>query len=219
MITANILQRVFFVKYENYTGTAFTYERNNIQYLISTLHTFPFLTNKQEINFYISRNSSWMDLKGQCFIHPSSDVDIVVIKLPYDISPRHPVGYSTEGMYLSDDAYFMGYPYGSYMTGVNHLNNGFPLPFVKKATISTLEIKKGLSEIIYLDGINNPGFSGGPCVFRKGNTNDISVIGVVKGYIPNEIEINHPLGSYKYNENSGIIEVHSIKNLDGIYLE
>ena len=219
MVTANILQRVFFVKYGNYTGTAFTCERENKQYLISTLHTFPYIESGQEIEYFISKDNEWIKFKGKCFTHQSHEVDIIMISLSADISPRHPVGYSTEGIFLSANSYFLGYPYGKYMAGVNHMNNGYPLPFVKKGIISTLEIRIGALEVIYVDGINNPGFSGGPCVFVNKSTNAMSVIGIVKGYIPNEIEIIHPLGTYKYNENSGIIEIHSINLINDIVLE
>ncbi|WKN30317.1 hypothetical protein PZB74_15235 [Porifericola rhodea] len=216
MITSNILQRVFFVKYEKYKGTAFTYERDKTQYLVSVSHTFPYLNNEQEITYSIFQNNKWTELKGTIYKHPSPNADVVMISLSSYISPLHPIEYSVKGLSLSGDAYFLGFPYGKYMEDYNNLNNGYPLPFVKRALISTLDVKKEDIPVIYLDGMNNPGFSGGPCVFKKPNSNDLVVFGVIKGYMPNIVKVNSPFGEFEYTENSGIIEVHSINLLNGI---
>jgi hypothetical protein len=55
------------------------------------------------------------------------------------------------------------------------------LPFVKKAIISAYDVVNGIN-IWYLDGINNPGFSGGPVVFNRHGSTDWHVAAVVSAY-------------------------------------
>lgn len=217
MVSSNIIQRTFFIKYEIYSGTAFTFERNNRQYLVSTSHTFPFSENGQSIDFLLMRNNSWLTISSRIFLHPNSSVDIAVLELPEDISPRHPINFGTKALFLSQDAFFLGFPYGKFMEDTTYLNNGFPIPFVKKGIFSTISFYNKDLKMLYLDGMNNPGFSGGPCIFNPiGGGTTPTICGVVKGYLPHEIDVKTPLGVYTFEENSGLIEVHSIDHLDEI---
>src|SRR5687768_16012965 len=101
MVTSNILQRTFYVKYEKYLGTAFTIELNDSQYLVSVNHTFPYLKSGEVINYAIFRNNKWEEMIGNIYTHDSKDVDIVLISLENDISPRHPIELSLKGVILS----------------------------------------------------------------------------------------------------------------------
>jgi hypothetical protein len=84
-------------------------------------------------------------------------------------------------MYLSQDAYFLGYPYGLHAEG-GSLNAHFPLAIVKKACLSMFALG-GPDAYILLDGHNNPGFSGGPVVFApNGQGAPTNVAAVVSGY-------------------------------------
>jgi hypothetical protein len=58
----------------------------------------------------------------------------------------------------------------------------------------------------------------GPCVFIRHGETDPRICGVVKGYLPHEIEVKTPIGTYNFQENSGLVEVHSIKHVDEIAL-
>jgi hypothetical protein len=217
MVYSNIYQRTFFIKYDRYNGTAFTFERDGVQYLASTGHTFPYVTNGQQIQYFIYRNNNWIEMEGYIYLHPNSQVDICIISLPRDISQRHPIILTSVGMALSMDVYFLGFPYGRFMDVAQPVNSGYPIPYVKKGIISSFSVIDGV-EIIFLDGMNNPGFSGGPCIYMKRNTTIPVVIGIIKGYVPNEIQFNSPLGPITYNENSGIVDVQSIKYLDDIII-
>ena len=48
MLTTNIIQRVVFVSYNGLTGTAFTIEKNERQYLVSAKHVFFGLTKQDK---------------------------------------------------------------------------------------------------------------------------------------------------------------------------
>ena len=88
----------------------------------------------------------------------------------------------------------MGFPYfGAIKSGCEEFNRGFPIPFVKKAIVSAIN-----NPVIYLDGHNNPGFSGGPLVFWDYAEKRRKIMGVISGYYP------HRIPGTDYPENSGI---------------
>ncbi|MDH5414823.1 MAG: serine protease [Nitrospirota bacterium] len=216
MVPSNILQRTFYIRYEIYLGTGFTFERNGIQYLATTSHTFPFTEDRQELDFSIMRNNDWQVIHSKIYKHTEKSVDIVALTLSQDISPRHPINMGTNNLFLSQDAFFLGFPFGKFMEDTAYLNNGFPIPYVKKGIFSTIPFKLKNLELLYIDGINNPGFSGGPCVFIPHGQTVPSICGVVRGYLPHEIEVKTPFGNYTFEENSGLVEVHSINHLNEI---
>jgi hypothetical protein len=78
--------------------------------------------------------------------------------------------------------YFLGFPYGLKEDVTADINNDFPLPFVKRGIIASFQFF-GSPDLatFYIDGHNNPGFSGGPVVALK-PTRQAVVIGVVSGY-------------------------------------
>ena len=84
-------------------------------------------------------------------------------------------------MIYGQDAYFLGFPYGL-KSEYEDFNNNFPVPFVKKAIVSSLDTDKDCNrQIIFLDGHNNPGFSGGPVVFTELRKNVYKVVSVISG--------------------------------------
>jgi hypothetical protein len=215
MVTRVILERTIFIKYQIYTGSAFTFERNEIQYLATARHLFPFIENHEKVTFSIKWKNEWHEIPSRIHKHPNDLVDIVILELPQDLSPRREMKLSAADVFLSQDAFFVGFPLGRYMEDANFINDGYPLPYVKKGIFSALMFNV-VPHIMYLDGINNPGFSGGPCVYRLQDEKIPTICGVVKGYVPHQIEVKTPFGSYPFTENSGLVEVHSISHLDEI---
>ena len=220
MVTSAILQRTFHIKYDYApghaftTGTAFTFEQENVQFLATTAHTFPYVENRAELYFSVMRHGEWHAVKSKIFIHPITRIDIAVLTLPADISPRHEIELGVGQLFLSQDAYFLGFPYQKFMLDTEDVNNGFPFPYVRRGSFATIPFRQDELELIYVDGTNNPGFSGGPCVFNKIGSQQHTVCGLVKGYFPHEVQIETPFGDkYFFNANSGLVEVHSIRHL------
>ena len=58
---------------------------------------------------------------------------------------------------------------------------GRPLAFIKKGTLSALERRDGV-QTIWVDAINNEGFSGGPLVFRTSTSDAFKIAGVVNKF-------------------------------------
>ncbi len=111
------------------------------------------------------------------------------------------------------DSYFLGFPFNLVFKTGMEINKHFPIPWCKKGIISACIIDDPTDgTMIFLDGQNNPGFSGGPIVIvdldRKSR-----IIGVVSGYInDSEKKIPTPMGDLHTLENSGIVKAYSINH-------
>jgi hypothetical protein len=86
------------------------------------------------------------------------------------------------------------------------------MPFVKKAILSAMSTENEV-EHLFLDGHNNPGFSGGPVVFKTHGSNDLKVAAVISGYRYTEGPVFSDGSAMPlvYRYNTGIIVAHSIR--------
>ena len=68
--------------------------------------------------------------------------------------------------------------------------------------------------VLYIDGFNNPGFSGGPIIFWNFTTRTYEIIGVVKGYRNDtaKVEVNGKQLDSNILVNSGILIGYSINH-------
>jgi hypothetical protein len=226
LVNRKILQRIFHIKFRpggdagpTYFGTGFTFERQNVQFMVSVYHIFPYTNHKQDIQFFVMRYDEWWPINSKIYKHPRKEVDIAVLSLDRELSPRTEINMTSVGIKLSQDAFFLGYPFQKFSFDFGQ-NNGFPFPFVKKGIFSSVSNGKPDDpvRILYLDAINNTGFSGGPCIFFPEPHAPV-ICGVVKGFHPEEVEIK-TLGGKDYIEvNSGLVEIHSIHHVNEISLE
>lgn len=173
MVSSNILQRVFAIRVGSDQGTGFTIDVDNRQYLITAKHVIASSPN----NIEILHDNKWVNLPIKLIAVEPASVDIAVIVLPQQISALLPIQLSGP-FYLSQNVFFIGFPYGLSLDG-HALNAGFPLPFVKHGIIASFA--NGHGEPIFIDGINNPGFSGGPVITSEGPDKQ-NVLGVVSAY-------------------------------------
>jgi hypothetical protein len=89
------------------------------------------------------------------------------------------------------------------------------MPFVKRGIFSNADEK----DRIYFDGYNNPGFSGGPVVYRAiwGSDADPAhfyVAGVITGFIP-ELTRVKKWRNARQNEDLAAIEEWRLRKVDG----
>ena len=178
MITSNIYQRVFRVCFEQDSGTGFTIDVDNRQYMITAKHLIKNHKNLSTIG---------VDWKGVFHQLPckmvGTDRDVAVISLERQLSPLHPAPPSSANIPYSYDVYFLGYPYNMRIN-VGEMNNHFPIALVKKAIVSGIEDK-----IMYLDGYNNPGFSGGPIIFKLPTHDVWHICGMISGFRPEDVKL------------------------------
>ena len=176
IVTSNVLQRVFLIKFGDQYGSSFTIDVDNKQYLISAKH---FLDQLKESDYIeIFHDSQWKKLEVKRIDLKNPRIDILVLAPSVQLSPPFALQPSIGNIVISQDVFFLGFPFGMNVEAKT-LNNNFPLPFVKKGIVSAIDIEE---KILYVDGNNNPGFSGGPIVLFDLNEKKLKVTAVVSGY-------------------------------------
>ena len=145
--------------------------------------------------------------------HAAEHIDITVLSLDFQISPTYLLPASDGEIALGQNVYFLGFPYGL-SPEVGELNRNFPMPFVKGAILSSIASENGVS-YLFLDGNNNPGFSGGPVVFTPPNKwDDLRVAAVVSGFRfdMQPVYLQQQPTELVYKQNTGIIITYSIRH-------
>ena len=212
MITKTVLQSVFYIKCGNGTGSAFKIKDNGKTFLVTARHVIASEIKGDELTFHYFYNQSWNEIKGKVLLHKDPKIDIAVIVLEKEIGTSFFIELGKEGMsYLSQDCLFLGFPLGFYTDTLT--NDGLPVPFVKKGIISGFSSFHKPTREIYLDGQNNPGFSGGPVLVMEAGK-DLRLTSVVSGYY----QQNNITDSFSYHENSGIISSYSSRHIEEIII-
>ncbi|HYQ83512.1 MAG TPA: serine protease, partial [Rubrobacter sp.] len=179
--TSNVLYRVLRIKTPTQTGSAFTIEVDGKQYLITARHLLKGFGNEGEIELWTG--GRW-NRSGVRAIYPSKElVDIAALDLGRPVTINFPLTASSGGLTLGQQVYFLGYPYGLGTSIAAPAPPGFgEIPFLKSGIVSALDDRDPEANILYLDGHNNAGFSGGPIVFWHPESSSFRVAGVVRGY-------------------------------------
>ena len=176
MVPSNILQRVFNLRMDSRIGTGFTIEVDNRQYLITAKHVVGSSAPSGMIEIF--HDNAWVAGPYRIIPVEAEVVDIAVLALSQQLAGVLPVTLGFKGAFLSQSVFFIGFPFGLSIDG-RAVNSGYPIPLVKHGILSAFFSQEGQPFII--DGINNPGFSGGPVVTAE-NPQKPNIIGVVSGY-------------------------------------
>ena len=176
MTTANVIHRTFHIRWGERTGTAFALDRDDKQYLITARHVVKNIKTGDLLLLF--HDKQWKKLPIDVIGLGEDKVDVAVLSAPQRVAPSHVLEASTVGMVYGQDIFFLGYPFG-WDSGGESINRDFPLPFVKAGVVSALPF--GDPSLLFIDAHGNPGFSGGPVVFREGNQQgtEFKVAGVV----------------------------------------
>jgi S1-C subfamily serine protease len=209
MITTNVLQRTFQMRYGDQFGTCFTIDVSERQYLVTARHVVEGIHPSDVVQ--IQHDQTWKDLNTTIAWISVTEADIAILSPEVQISPAHPLVATTASLALGQDVYFCGYPYGLKMEVEHSMNRGFPLPLVKKGVVSSLDFE---NRSLIIDGINNPGFSGGPVVFSVAGSNEFRVAGVISGYRINydPVLLNGKDVGLRHGQNTGLIVAYDLKN-------
>lgn len=178
MITTNVYNRVFFIRGGEY-GTAFTVDVENKQYLVTARHLLAEPERTESVLFL--HNNSWKTLPLKVVGVARGEVDIAVLSPSIRLSPAMPLEATQKDIVLGQDVYFVGYPYKMW-ADMGSVLNGRPAPFIKKGTLSSAFSAGDSARRLFVDAINNEGFSGGPLVFKPQGQPDFRVAGVVAGF-------------------------------------
>jgi S1-C subfamily serine protease len=208
MITSNVISRVFHLKFGDSLGTCFTIDIGENQYIITAKHVVNTLKTGDKIELFYK--GVWTKFNVRLIGHCNdADVSVFVIDI---LILGHPLPATSAGMNYGQDVYFLGFPYGL-KAEVGNLNRDFPLPLVKKGILSAFLFDQPGKPFL-IDGYNNPGFSGGPVVFKQNFSPDFNVAGIISGYrfVYEDTFLNNVPTAFQIKTNTGIIIAFSIKN-------
>ena len=178
-LTTNVYDRVLMVRIGTTYGTAFALDVDGRQYLITAKHVVAGLGADGTLLIY--KSDAWVPVQVKV-LRCDDPVDIAVLVPPKQLTVTYPLEATMQGVRYGQDMYFAGFPYGLH-TNAPALNGGYPVAFVKKAVMSGEITEESASQIL-LEGYNNPGFSGGPLVYRDldRTASVYKVAGVIKGF-------------------------------------
>ena len=221
MIPAQVIQRVFSIRAGNNFGSCFVLDVENKQYVCTAKHILDDWDGKFVLLFH---RGEWKHFGVNLVGFGSENTDIAVLAPSARLVPPDlPLQATMEGLIYGQDAYFLGFPAvvreNLEVTSEMEINRFFPLPFVKRATVSIFCTVRNQS-ILFLDGHNNHGFSGGPVAFKKqgsGPNEEWCAAAVIFAYQP---EPARKAGNREIPEvfvNAGIVIAYDIKHaLDAI---
>lgn len=181
MITSNIYGRVFQLKVGDSTGTIFVIEHDERQYWVTAKHVIDDWDGSSPLQ--IMRSDGWKTISLSLLAkHETADVAILAADFH---AAFHQADATMKHLAITQEVFFLGFPYGWAAQVPAHVNREFPMPFVKKALVSAIcPMDDGGREMLILDGHNNPGFSGGPVVYddKWEPGQPLRIAGVVSGY-------------------------------------
>lgn len=189
-LPSNVFRRVLMIQAGESAGTGFTIDVDGRQYLITAKHVVSSL--KPEDTILVRKGDDWDRVTVKIF-RCDDPIDIAVLVPPSQLTVSFPLEPTMTGLRYGQDMYFAGFPYGLLFMDGKNVNGLYPIPFLKKAIMSASTNVNG-AKVIFLDGHNNPGFSGGPIVYRDLDRRDFvyKVAGVVSAYRPELIPVVTP---------------------------
>lgn len=212
MITTNALSRTFHLRYQAQTATGFLIDVDGKQYLVTAKHFVPEVTDIAILE--LLHDGSWKQIPAQLVGHGPGKIDITVFALPRAlVASDYVLKPDMGGIVLGQEAFFLGFPYGLF-GDAGDINSNYPVPFVKRATVSSVSVSETGPAIVFLDGHNNKGFSGGPVLFKDQEKGELKIASVVSGYRFANEPVYHgeqelPV-TYRYN--TGIVISYGIKH-------
>lgn len=226
MIPIDVLQSVYLIQYSNNTASSFTYECDQKVFLVTARHLFysnevlksSFGRKIYDIpdgHFQIFQNNNWEILNGNVYFHENINVDIAIIELINNVLPFASLTIDSQSLSIGQDVYFLGYPL-TLKSWLLYSTSPYPLPLVKKAIIAGINIHENGDSVLYLDTQANPGFSGGPVIFKQHENDKYSICGIITAGFASQVFGKSHTISISYEEDSGITIVTHISHLEEI---
>lgn len=162
----------------------------------------------------VHHDNEWKSVPVTLTGHAPDEIDISVFSTNFlfvanDLS----VDADHAGLAYSQEVFFLGFPFRRY-GDLGPINSGYPMPFIKRAIVSSFDTES--DRAMYLDGLNNPGFSGGPVVFQPQNNtaSKWKICAVVSAYIADRsfvLENDEPT-DLTFDENAGLVLTYPISH-------
>ena len=178
IVNSNILNRVLQIRVGNNTGTAFTIEVDDKQYLITAKH----LTNEKAINRLEIWRRGWHTIKVKTVRIGVGLEDVIVLAAEKKLTTIFEVAVGSGHIVIGQEVKFLGFPLGINLVHMMD-QRGVKIPFIKGGILSGIKFQNQASWLL-VDGHNNRGFSGGPVVFKPltGKRGVWKIAAVIRGY-------------------------------------
>jgi Trypsin-like peptidase domain len=178
MLPTNIFYRTFFIHAAQY-GTAFTLDVDGSEFLITAAHLLESASERQVIQ--IMRNGQWSRIECELKGAGRGELDVAVLRLPTRLTdPEFTVEPTFGNCHVGQDMFFLGFPY-KMSVDYGPIAGGQPGAFLKKGSLSA--VHPGPPRALYIDALNNEGFSGGPLYFfPNGDIRSPCIAGIVAKY-------------------------------------
>ena len=212
MITTNVIQRTFHLRIGEATGTVFALDHGGRQYLVTASHLLQGMKTLDDVRIF--HDGQWKGLPCQ-MVGIAPDADTAVLAPGLQLAPSFPLEPTMADLAFGQQVFFLGFPLGM-MWGGGEMNRDFPFPLVKSGVLSAIEV--GTPPRIWVDGHNNPGFSGGPLIFippqeQFARGRAYRVAGIITGYRLSALPVYNQQGRQigMLPENSGIVLAYGIQ--------
>lgn len=195
--------RVFRIRYNERVASSFIATHENRTILITSGHIIE--ENAKYIEIYL--NGEFKKIEIKCMSNGYRDnIDAAVIIFDGINDFKNKTELNIEGLVVGQDVYFMGFPFdinSAFMPWAKEM----PIPFVKKGIISSQD---RITKEIYIDGINNSGFSGGPIIYYDYKMKKHKFAGSISGFRKEHFPVRDTNNffkdtNYMTEANSGII--------------
>jgi S1-C subfamily serine protease len=215
-ITVGLIRSVHLLRFGQETGTCFTLRVDGKPYVITAGHVVEGIKAGDKVSVYRGA-TRWEDFAVTPIPLRNARTDVAVLvsdgpicDARFALEPG-----STAGLNMVQEVYFLGFPYGGnrsvggrmyrLFSTLSLLGVSYPAALVKRGIISGFDDSDPQSPVIYIDALNNPGFSGAPVVFYDAKSRAPKVIGVVSGRIPEELMTPPGVRPPLLGANSGIV--------------
>jgi hypothetical protein len=208
-VPGEILNRTIYISYGNEAGTAFKMDYQGTIYLVTAKHVVAGVP-QSGATIRIRQEGEWKDYHTVRTIYPfSPEVDIAIFETEEKLTTPYLIG-ATGSVTFGQPVWFVGFPFG----GLGTRWRGGSFAFIKRGTLSAMDSTNPDAIVLYIDGFNNSGFSGGPIVCWDFSKHVYEIIGVVQGYKPEAAKalINGQPVDTQILVNSGILVSYSIEH-------
>ena len=209
-VPGEMLGRTLPIKVGDTYGTAFALDYGGKLYIVTARHVVAGLP-PGKATIQVRKSNNWIDINTVKTLFPKSDaVDIAVFETDEKVAQAFQIK-STElgGVTMGQQVWFLGYPYG-----LGSHWSSTEAPFIKRGTMSAIDATNPDAVVLYIDGFNNPGFSGGPILYWDFSKHAYGIVGVVQGYKEDtaKVVVNGKHVDTQLLVNSGILVGYSIEH-------
>lgn len=189
-----LLSRIFQISTESPTeskrGTCFVIEVDEGHYLVTARHIVPTPSAASTVKIFYQ--DAWHPVSSKPIFPENKNIDAVALALPSDTLAdlkleklAMPVGAAD--VILGQKIFFLGFPFGFASRSKDRKDL---IPFVKAGILSGIDNRSWGFPVVYIDGHNNHGFSGGPVVFANlSKGRQLQILGVISGYWPQQTDV------------------------------